>query len=124
MPVVSLASGAVLRSLGLPVEFIPVHIEGFGAYEIMNLLQCVELLDRLATEILYWREEDGLPEKVGQIFGIFKPTLKRSAIEGTSMFRLFDWEQDIIVTERVKHAFEANGMTGVLFEELTVTDNE
>lgn len=68
MPVVSDRVGNVLTSV-VPdaVQLIPVAVEGAPTgYQIMNVTRRVQCLDEDSSDVEWWTEADGRPEKAGQ----------------------------------------------------------
>lgn len=88
------------------------------------MLNFVDALDRKASEIEYWEEADGCPEKTGQVAGISKIVLNGSMLVNQRIFRLVDWEHAIIVDQGVMECLIVAGATGVQFEGLALNGQQ
>ncbi len=100
------------------VQRIPVDVEGASEhYEILNVLHCLDCIDKNATTGDLWTPDDGRPEKVGQYFAIY--TLKlRDDIEKKMIFRVAGWETPLIVADELKVALVEAVASGLTFQQL------
>jgi len=101
------------------IQLISVKIEGkVGQYWILNVLKEVSCLDEKNSTIMWWKPEDGRPDKVGQYRMITKFKLDRQRIGDTRIFRLGGWKVALIVNDQLKQKLEQAGISGVRFEEM------
>jgi hypothetical protein len=120
-PVVSGRVVPIFERLGLldEVQFIPARVEGQSEpYFILNTLRthrCID--DARCEEVLYWRPEDERPDKLGKYRNVVGLKVDPSRAGGADIFRPWGWTGVLIVSERVKLAMEAEGITGTLFIE-------
>jgi len=101
------------------IERIPVEVESSGAeYEICNVLTVIHCLDESRSEILYWTESDGRPDKVGRYRQVTNMRIDSSRAKGAHLFRLGGWKIALIVSEDVKDILERTGVTGITFQQV------
>ncbi|RKG79010.1 hypothetical protein D7W79_11500 [Corallococcus exercitus] len=121
-PVVNARLAAIFQVLAPnDVELIPVEIDSHeGLYFILNALRAFPCIDpEASSEVAYWTEEDGLPEKVGTIFTISGMRIDPSKVGDAKVFRPSEWEVSLIVSKDIKDAMERAGITGAKFEAVT-----
>ncbi|MDF9407234.1 hypothetical protein L7E55_02495 [Pelotomaculum isophthalicicum JI] len=105
------------------IQYLPVHvlrpdgspIEGFAIANILNLLPA---LDFEKSDYDVFEDDYFLPERRGKVRCIRKPVLRRTIIEGYDIFRLMEFKQYIIVSDRFRNIFVANGFTGYSFHQV------
>ncbi len=102
------------------VQFIPTHIDGHEEpYFILNTLRTIRCVDDArCEEVKYWRPEDGQPEKLGEYRYIHGLRIDPSKVGDTRVFRPWGWDIALIVSEDLKQAIEAEGITGTRFVEV------
>ena len=101
------------------VQLLPVQIEGQSdPYFILVVTRLIRCIDEEASRIQRWTAEDGIPEKVGQYASVRNLHIDRSRVGEAQVFRLEDWEVDIIVSEELKAALEHIQASGVSFTEV------
>ncbi len=102
------------------VQFIPVGVDGqTEPYFILNALRVIECIDDARCEaVLYWGPEDGEPEWVGEYRNVDGLKVDPAKIGNANVFRTWGWLVALIVSERVKLAMEAEGITGTDFVEV------
>lgn len=120
MPLVKKQIGSILESFEKNgIQRIPVNIESCEEeYEILNIFNTIDCLDEGRSEILFWKEEDGRPDKVGKYRMVTNMHVDPDRAVGFNIFRLGGWQIAIIVSERVKSALEKIGATGIRFTEV------
>ncbi|PTL85085.1 hypothetical protein DAT35_04610 [Vitiosangium sp. GDMCC 1.1324] len=122
IPVVHRRVVTLFERLGLQkeVQFIPVEVEGqTEPWFILNALQLIRCIDDArCEEVLYWRPENGQPERVGEYRNVSGLKVDPAKIGDASIFRPWGWEVVLIVSERVKLAMEEEGITGAKFKEV------
>ncbi|PTL76798.1 hypothetical protein DAT35_48255 [Vitiosangium sp. GDMCC 1.1324] len=120
-PVVSSRVVSVFERLALQdeVQFIPARVEGQSQpYFILNTLQIFRCIDDArCEEVLYWQPEDGRPDKLGKYRNVVGLKVDPARVDGANIFRPWGWTVALIVSERLKRAMEAEGITGTRFIE-------
>ncbi|HYO54267.1 imm11 family protein [Archangium sp.] len=121
-PVVHRRVVSLFERLGMQkeVQFIPVEVEGqTEPWFILNALQVIRCIDDArCEEVLYWRPEDGEPDKVGQYRNVAGLKVDPAKIGEAHIFRPWGWLVVLIVSEHVKRAMEEEGITGTKFIEV------
>jgi hypothetical protein len=102
------------------VQFIPTQVDGHtGPYFILNTLREIRCIDDArCEEVKYWRPEDGQPEKLGEYRYIHGLRIDPSKVGDARIFRTWGWDIALIVSEDLKQAIEAEGITGTRFVEV------
>ncbi|HYO57575.1 imm11 family protein [Archangium sp.] len=122
IPIVHRRVVALFERLGLQkeVQFIPVEVEGqTEPWFILNALQVIRCIDDARCEdVFYWQLEDGEPDRVGQYRNVRGLKVDPEKIGDANIFRPWGWKVVLIVSERVKQAMEAEGITGMKFIEV------
>ncbi|RYZ16713.1 MAG: hypothetical protein EOO70_03810 [Myxococcaceae bacterium] len=121
-PVVHARLAELFRSLAPDdVELIPVEVDSHsGPYFILNAIRSMHCVDIEASdEVHYWKEEDGIPEKVGTLSSLYGMRIDPSKVGDAKVFRPSEWEVALIVSEDIKDAMERAGITGMKFESVT-----
>jgi hypothetical protein len=119
IPVVHRRVVALFERLGLQkeVQFIPAQVEGQSEpWFILNtprVIRCID--DARCEEVLYWRPEDGQPERVGEYRNVSGLKVDVTKVGDANIFRPWGWLVVLIVSERVKQALEEEGITGIQF---------
>lgn len=102
------------------VQFLPVNVprepESFGILVATRLLRCID--DQRSTEVLYWRPEDGQPDKVGEYRSVYGLRIDPTRVGEAQVFRPWGWPVALIVSEALKQALERARATGVKFTEV------
>jgi hypothetical protein len=121
-PIVHRRVVSLFERLGLQkeVQFIPVGVEGqTEPWFILNALQIIRCIDDArCEEVLYWLPEDNRPDKEGQYRNVVGLKVDATKIGGAHIFRPWGWKVVLIVSEYVKRAMEAEGLTGIKFIEV------
>jgi len=122
IPVVHRRVVSLFERLGLQkeVQFIPVEVEGqTEPWFILNALQVIWCIDDARSdEVFYWQPEDGRPEKLGGYKNVRGLKVDPEKIGGAHIFRPGGWLVVLIVSEHVKSAMKAEGITGIKFIEV------
>lgn len=102
------------------VQFIPVQVEGHeGPYFILNTLRTLRCIDDARSrEVRYFTPEDEQPEKAGQYRVVSGMRIDPAQVGDAQIFRPWGWSVALIVSEELKDAMEAVGLTGTKFEEV------
>ena len=109
---------AAIESIdGSAIQRIPVEVDGNRtAYEILNVCKLVACFDEERSVFQKWSEEDSRPEKVGKLEMVVDLKIDRAAATGHDIFRVAEWPLALIISERMKSAFEKFRVTGVRYE--------
>ncbi|MFP2898711.1 imm11 family protein [Corallococcus sp. 4LFB] len=103
------------------VQVIPVDVEGQSEpYFILvatRTIRCID--DQESAEVLYWKPEDGRPEKTGRYRSVMGMRIDTTKVGDAKVFRPWGWTGVLIVSEDVKDALERSGATGMAFREVT-----
>jgi hypothetical protein len=121
-PIVHRRVVSLFERLGLQkeVQFIPVEVEGqMEPWFILNALRIIRCIDDArCEEVLSWQPEDNRPDKVGQYRNVAGLRVDPEKIGDAHIFRPWGWKVVLIVSEYVKQAMEAEGITGIKFLEV------
>ncbi|WP_342747787.1 imm11 family protein [Melittangium boletus] len=122
IPVVTEKVARVLAELAPgDVQLFPVEVqsrpEAYFLVNVARLVKCID--DEASTEVLYWKPEDGRPEKVGQYRDVYGMRIDPSQVADAKVFRPSGWRVALIVASDVKEALERTGATGLDFREVT-----
>jgi len=102
------------------VQLIPVDIQGYpGEYLVLvatRLVRCID--DEASEEVMYWKPEDGRPEKLGKYRSVYGMKIDPSKVGDVKVFRTWGWTGVLIVSEDIKTAMERAYITGAEFEEV------
>ena len=77
------------------------------------MVRCVD--DARCAQVDYWKPEDRQPEKVGQYRIVYGLRIDASQPGDAHIFRPWGWPVALLVSERLKQALEAEGVTGTRF---------
>ena len=102
------------------VQFIPAHVEGHeGPYFILNALNIIRCIDDARCgEVRYWKPEDNRPDKLGQYRVVSAMRIDPAKVGDARVFRTWGWRVALIISEDLKQALEAKGITGTRFVEV------
>jgi hypothetical protein len=115
---VKVASMLTERAPG-DVQLIPADIEGQpDQYLVLVATRLIRCIDEEASEVSFWTPEHGVPDKVGQYMGVDRLRIDKRKVGNAKVFRPEGWEVVLIVSEEIKNAIEAMGVTGARFEEV------
>lgn len=121
-PVVHRRVVSLFERLGLQreVQFIPAEVEGqTEPWFILNALQVIRCIDDARSEeVFYWQPEDNRPEKLGGYKNVRGLKVDPEKIGDAHIFRPWGWKVVLIVSDYVKTAMEAEGITGIKFLEV------
>ena len=122
IPVVHRTVVALFERLGLQreVQFIPVEVEGqTEPWFILNALQVIRCIDDArCDEVFYWGPDDGEPDRIGEYRNVRGLKVDPVKVGDAHIFRPWGWLVVLIVSEHVKQAMEAEGITGIKFIEV------
>lgn len=118
MPVVRREVGELLERIAPnEVQIIPVTVEGQSvSYGIVNVIPVIRCLDEDQSEVLFWDESDGRPDKVGQYRMVTDMKVDPDRVGQTQIFRIDGWKIALIVSQRIRAAL--SGVSGAIFEEV------
>ncbi|WP_426745116.1 DUF1629 domain-containing protein [Myxococcus faecalis] len=121
VPIVHVRVATLLTELAPEdVQVIPVEIPGYPEqYSILVATKLIECIDDAASrEVERWTAEDGRPEKVGQYRDVDGLRIDPSKVSEAKLFRTWGWSVALIISEDLKLALEALGVTGMRFTEV------
>ena len=120
MPVVSKRTAALLRNIcGDDLQSFAATIDGYdGDFEVLNFLKVIRCLDEKKSDVMFWKEGDGRPDKVGQYRQVANMRIDSSQISDANIFRIAGWEIALIVSERIRHSLVEYKTSGVRFVEV------
>ncbi|KFE71255.1 hypothetical protein DB31_3385 [Hyalangium minutum] len=102
------------------VQFIRAEVDNHPEpYFILNTLRIIRCVDDARSEeVQYWKPEDGQPEKLGTYRYIHGLRIDASKVDHARIFRTWGWDIALILSEDLKQAIEAAGITGTRFVEV------
>jgi hypothetical protein len=123
LPVASVSAARVLQEHAWSaIESHQVTVEGYSSkYSIINVLQVQDCLDESRSDFLKWKPEDERPDREGQYRAVNVLRIDPTRTDNLEIFRLAGWDVAVIVSERIKAAFEARQLTGARFLPVTST---
>ncbi|KFA91275.1 imm11 family protein [Archangium violaceum] len=121
IPVVHGRVVQLFERLGIrDVQFIPAQVEGHeGPYFILNALRIIRCIDDARSRrVEYWTPADDRPDKLGQYRVVSGMRIDPSKVGDARVFRPWGWRVALIISEDLKQAMEAEGITGTRFVEV------
>jgi hypothetical protein len=102
------------------VQFIPARVEGHeGPWYILNALQIIRCIDDArSAEVQYWKPEDDRADKLGEYRAVYGLRVDPTKVGTARIFRPWGWRVALIVSQDIKEAIEAAGLTGTHFVEV------
>ncbi len=102
------------------VQFIPAEVEGQPESRfILNALRVIRCIDDArCEEVFHWKPEDGEPDRVGQYKNVRGLRVDPQTLGAAHLLRPWGWQVVLLVSERLKQAMEAEGITGTQFVEV------
>jgi hypothetical protein len=105
------------------VQFLPVHVNRsdgsqVGVFHIANVLNLTRALDRTRADYSVFPTDYFLERRRGEISGLRRPALRKAVLGGIDIMRLADYPEPLFASQRLRHVFESNGMTGYSFDEV------
>ncbi len=96
------------------VQCIPITVDGMpDPFVILNVLSTKRCVDEERTEIMYWTETDGQPERVGQYRMIGNLRIDPTQVDSAEIFRIERWEVALIVSAGIRKILQ--GAVGAKF---------
>jgi hypothetical protein len=120
VPVVSGRVAALFERLGITeVQLLQARVEGQTApWFILNILRIIHCIDdERCEEVEHWKPEDGRPEKVGEYSYVHGLKVDPTKVGDADIFRTWGWRVAMIISEPLKEALEAQGLTGMKYIE-------
>lgn len=87
-------------------------------YEIINIVPKIRCIDPDASDMDWYTEADGRPDLIGHAKTIMKLVVDPQRVPDKHIFRLGERGIQIIISERLKYAFEAAEVSGVTFKKV------
>ncbi len=99
------------------VQFIPARVEGHTEpYFILNALRIIRCIDDArCEEVRYWMPEDDRPDKLGEYRVVAGLRIDPTKVGDARIFRPWGWKVALVISEDLKQAMEAEGITGTRF---------
>ncbi|MFP2925395.1 imm11 family protein [Pyxidicoccus sp. 3LG] len=121
VPVVHPKVASVFSTLApMDVQLFRVEVEGqTERYSLVNVTRQVRCIDDSASErVLYWKPEDGRPDKTGKYRNVVGMRIDKERVGDAKVFRPWGWTIALVVSEDIKVALEQTGATGLKFMEV------
>jgi len=120
IPILNRSAMSVFRTfVGECVEFIPTKVEGErDDYFIMNIVAEADCLDEGASLIMWWKVEDGRPDKIGTYRMLAREVYDCNITALPPIFRLSKFSVRIMVRDDLRRAIDDAGLTGLICNEI------
>jgi hypothetical protein len=120
MPIVRGHVARLLCEIDEPAfQVFPVAVDGYSEdFFILNVCRRLECIDREKSDAEWWNLPDCPPDKVGKPSAIFSLVVDRELAQPYHAFRVADWEIALVVSDRIRLAFQQTGVRGVRFQEV------
>lgn len=117
VPIIALPLGDMLAKFAPgAIQRFPVKVgDVAGAYEVLNVTQTVDAVDRDRAGYLLWKPEDGRPDKVGTFLQIHHMVFQRDIHPPPHIFRVKNWEIALVVSKSLMEALRAENLRGIKF---------
>lgn len=113
-------AGAIASISGTDLQRLPITIEGYDDYEVLNSVRIIDCLDENQSEFTKWTEKDHRPELAGQYRMITKLKIELKRVPADAhFFRIKGWRIGLVVSQAVKTTMETIGCLGAKFQEVT-----
>ncbi len=102
------------------VQLIPAQVEGHSEpWYILNALQIIRCIDDArGGAVQYWEPEDNQPDKLGEYRAVHQLRIDPAKVGDARIFRPWGWRVALIISEDIKKAIEASGLSGTRFIEV------
>jgi hypothetical protein len=102
------------------VQFIPTRVDGQPEpWYILNALRIIRCIDDARSqEVQYWKPEDNRPDKLGEYRAVYGMRIDPTKVENARIFRPWGWRVALVISEDLKQALEAAGISGTRFVEV------
>jgi len=116
VPVVTREMGEVFQQYAPEaVERFPVTVGNIkNTYEVLNVTQTVDAVDRARAGFELWKPEHGRPDKVGTFLQLHRMVFRRD-IQPPHVFRIKGWEIALVVSRDLLEALKARDLRGNKF---------
>jgi hypothetical protein len=112
---------AIARIAGPGIQRIAARVNGMTQpFEIINVLEARSCVDEARSEIMYWRESDSRPDKLGEFRMITDLVLDAVRVRRGDLFRIKEYTVLLLCSEDFKAKVESQGFTGMRFQEVRV----
>lgn len=120
VPVVHVKVAALLAEQApRDIQLMPVDVPGYpDQYLIWVATKLIRCIDEKASQVQFWRLEDGLPEKVGQYYAVDHLRINPTKVGDAQVFRIEGWPLALIVSDSIRVGLDQMGVTGMTFEEV------
>jgi hypothetical protein len=120
-PIVHAKVAHLLRELAPnDLQLLPVEIESQSEpYFLVNTTRTIKCIDDArCEEVLYWKPEDGRPERIGDYHYVAGLRIDPTEVGDARVFRPKGWWIALIVSEDIQQALQRLGVTGTHFQEV------
>jgi hypothetical protein len=102
------------------IQFIDVEIRNLtGTYYIMNLISVYPCLNFLESKAVFWKEEDGIPQKTGEVRRVEQLIIDPTKIPSEALlFRVKELENHILCTKKFADEIVLSRLSGIKFESI------
>ena len=113
-----------LQTAGIQgIQYLPIRVlksDGaeYPGYSIANILNVPSALDRTLSDFSVYPEDYFSIDQRGQVSGIRKAVLKKSALGDFHVIRLREFPEQVCVSERFVDLYDRNHFTGYSFQQL------
>ncbi|WP_420127657.1 imm11 family protein [Longimicrobium sp.] len=91
---------------------IPVQVDDLpDPFDIVNVLPSVSCLDTEHSELTYWTEADGHPDRIGEVRMVVTLKIVAERVGNHHLFRIQEWPVPIIISHAARNILK--GATGV-----------
>lgn len=117
MPVASQDVAQLVEQIAArEVESFAVTIgSSISGYAILNAVWREACVDEQRSRVMWWKPEDGRPDKVGKYRMVSDLTIDAARTHDRHIFRVEDFEIALIVSEEIKVRLEELSDLGVVF---------
>ena len=120
MPVVREKIGDLIAKFApSQIQRVPAKIdtiENEKAFEILNVIRSISCLDERRSDVVYWTEYDGRPDKIGQFRMITKLRIDPDRVGREHVFRIDGWKIALVISDQLRRELLASEVTGIHFE--------
>ena len=115
-----------IQYLPLKIRHSLTSVEIYG-YHLVNYLKIVDCLDRVHSVYGTWTKDNLLfwekrPWMLGTFRDVKRVVLDPDKIGDAQLFRLWGWEDVVIIRDDLKYAIEETGISGCWFTELALSE--
>ena len=117
VPVTSAGLGKAM-SAAAPgcIQPVPLRIDGYGAFDALNVIRAVDCLDERHSEFVKWTHDDERPDLEGEYRSVSRLCLDAALIpEDAHVFHIARYGVTVLVSQLMKSTMESVGCLGARF---------